>query len=1105
MGSLITAVLLLAISVSLSAGQFPLDHYRFQRSYPPGDSLIKLEHNFIIPNSDELEVSGIVLMRNQDYQIDCLTGKISLNFLPEDTIIVNYQVYPFNLRRYYYHRMIPQSENIPQEKPSPLRLESEIEQTPFVFRRSGSIYRSITIGSNRDASLESGMQLNLNGRLGKGTTITAVLSDQNVPLQPEGNTRTLDEIDKVYVQIESGQFGLNLGDYNLEIKDREFASLNRKLTGVQGKGRWERFAGMISGAASKGEFRSESFNGIEGLQGPYQLHGGRGETGILILAGTERVWLDGIRLTRGEDYDYIIDYSQGEITFTERLPISTDSRIVVDFEYSSGEYSRNLYHSAGEAYLHSDKLRLHYALASESDSKGNPLSLALTDSDKEIMKSAGNDPFKAAAEGAEYVGEGEGDYLKIAEGDSFKYQWAGREQGDYDVLFSFIGDNQGSYTRRFEDSTGYVYYDYSGFGLADYEPLILLPLPQSHNTADIGIDYKPGNGFYLKAETALSQRDLNTYSGVDDEDNTGMGFSGAGGYDSLKLPQVGNLKPKMNLRFKTRLIDDDFHPLERSSEVEYDRKWGYRDTLSQKEESYELRMELIPCRGLMLLGGGGGIVKTGFSSQRYDGGLNYSDGGITAAVLALENIRTDIAGIRGHWRRANGDIWRRIGLFKPGFWFRAEDKLQGGGGYRYGEFKPSAKIGHEGGLTADYTYREDESRQAGASEPLSTLNRYHLNYEKRFDRGDVTLDYTRSERDYKTPDSAGVNSDIGRIELNSLLLDDAVDVNFQHRITQSRTADIALIPIEVGYGEGTHVKIGGQYYPDPNGDYLLLTQQTGEFTRSAKVQTTIDLRLNPGALKALKNLPQYWKLLRSETYLSLNEESRTGEPWKLYLLYLPEFRGDSTLYGTQSFRQDIFYRKGDRDFSLRLRYFDNRSLNNRLQFNKERRILDEYSIRVWKSLTSRTNLQSELLQRRERKWLSSAAAGDFHTIGSENLIIHQLSRPVELRMRVEGRASTDKVSDISVRIFSLSPQLDYSIFKKGKIIIDGAWTGVYSASDNIPYEIGEGSGRGNNYTWGVRVSLRVGKNLNMTASYSGESKVNRPVIHTGRMELRAFF
>jgi hypothetical protein len=85
------------------------------------------------------------------------------------------------------------------------------------------------------------------------------------------------------------------------------------------------------GAETKGEFRTVQFNGTTGLQGPYPLLSQARTTSDVIIAGTERVSIDGIRVERGPNRDYLIDYDAGTVLFTPRRLITTDTEIAVDF------------------------------------------------------------------------------------------------------------------------------------------------------------------------------------------------------------------------------------------------------------------------------------------------------------------------------------------------------------------------------------------------------------------------------------------------------------------------------------------------------------------------------------------------------------------------------------------------------------------------------------------------------------------------------------------------------------------------------------------------------------------------------------------------------
>jgi hypothetical protein len=111
----------------------------------------------------------------------------------------------------------------------------------------------------------------------------------------------------------------------------------------------------------------------------------------MVLAGTEKVWLDGRLLTRGESNDYIIDYSTAEITFMTRQIITAESRISVDFQYSDLIYQKNIYLASSSASLLNDKFKIAAAVVAETDDKDNPIELNLSTADKQLLKALGDD------------------------------------------------------------------------------------------------------------------------------------------------------------------------------------------------------------------------------------------------------------------------------------------------------------------------------------------------------------------------------------------------------------------------------------------------------------------------------------------------------------------------------------------------------------------------------------------------------------------------------------------------------------------------------------------------------------------------------------------
>ncbi|MFK8057719.1 MAG: hypothetical protein AB8F78_16450, partial [Saprospiraceae bacterium] len=199
----------------------------------------------------------------------------------------------------------------------------------------GSFGRGLRFGNSQNLVLDSRLDLQLNGDLGGGLTVAAVVSDQNIPLQPEGNTVQLQEFDKLFITVAKDKHSLTAGDYSLRSQQGHFLRFDKNLQGLNynyGKSQ-DSTRSSIGVAAARGQFNRIQLAVDDGNQGPYRLSGQRGEPFVIVLAGTERIYLDGKLLTRGIDQDYVIDYNRGELTFMPRLLINRFQRILVEYEY----------------------------------------------------------------------------------------------------------------------------------------------------------------------------------------------------------------------------------------------------------------------------------------------------------------------------------------------------------------------------------------------------------------------------------------------------------------------------------------------------------------------------------------------------------------------------------------------------------------------------------------------------------------------------------------------------------------------------------------------------------------------------------------------------
>ena len=205
---------------------------------------------------------------------------------------------------------------------------------------------------------------------------------------------------------------------------------------------------------SKGKFSRTELQGVEGNQGPYRLTGPAGEPFIIVLAGTERVFIDGQLLQRGQDADYVIDYNTAEITFTPRRPITKDRRIIVEFQYSD-HYARSV---LKDQAVYTAKRRTGYVRwFAETDSRNQPLQQELSLADRDVLAAAG----ETGRGGAGHRQRGwSPDALRYALRDSLGFADVlvfSTTSALYQAVFSEVGQGNGDYVEDGFTASGRIF------------------------------------------------------------------------------------------------------------------------------------------------------------------------------------------------------------------------------------------------------------------------------------------------------------------------------------------------------------------------------------------------------------------------------------------------------------------------------------------------------------------------------------------------------------------------------------------------------------------------------------------------------------------------
>ncbi len=1013
------------------------------------------------------------------------------------------------------------------------------------MQKSGTIVRGFTVGTTKDFSLNSGLRLQLSGRISEDIEIVAALTDENTPIQPEGNTERLEELDKVFIQVKHPNVVGTFGDYQVKQRFGEFGVIDRKLQGLMGEFSFKDAYGYVSIANSRGKFNTNNFNGSDGVQGPYRASGINNERDIVIIAGTEKVYLDGIELIRGENNDYTIEYSNASITFTPNRLITSASRISIDFEYTDRQFTRSFFGAGSSTKFFDDKLQLKVQYMREGDNQDAPIDFSLTEADKVILSLAGDDRNKAVKSGVKLaepdsLGVIKGIYTKVDtmfNGEPFSYYVynPGDSLSFFTVSFSYIGEGKGDYIRQ---SLGY--YNFVGIGQGSYLPIIFLPLPQLKQMGNVVVDVNPFENVTLSLEYAGSLWDKNRLSDLDDGDNYGYARN-----IFLKVAQtqiqIGDLDlGKAGLTYRDRFIQDKFTSLDRFNEVEFDRNYNTASQTKSEDESLrEIGVSLQPIQELTI-NSTAGFLRQGdnFSSDRYNNLFRFSDSKTFNVEYNLDYVTSTNLTLKSNWLRHKANAFYTFWLLKPGIEFLAEDKQNNqaqkdsllNGSLKYFEYSPYLELMEISGfrMFTKYGLRDDYLPNNGLmiKESKATTYSAELNYSGiREVNTNLVLTFRNKkyEEQFKSNGFLDNETILIRSRTKFVFWERLLNGDFYYEVSTQKSAKLQKVFVLVEQGTGNYIYLGdlnnngiadeNEFEPTLfDGDYVQVPLPTDELFPVIDLKTSTRWKINFSELVDVKTLlGKIVSPISSETFWRVEENSRDSNYANVYLLQLSTFQNENTtIRGSNYIQQDFFLFENDQDLSFRFRFTQRKALS---QFSSgyERYYNRERSLRIKFKMIKEISNQTDIVNQ-----IDNVSAPDnsnrIREINSNNLISEFSYRPdrnIEVGFRIKVGKSEDTHPDnpTIIDMNSLLLRFNLSFLSTGRLRIEIERDELIANTDEnfIPYELTNGNQIGKNYYWRLNFDYKLLTFLQATISYDGRLQGESRVVHTARAEARAYF
>lgn len=515
-----------------------------------------------------------------DYKVDFSVSKVYFQqefyqkYSQIDSLQIQYYIYPDFLTK-TYRGLDPSLIITTNSKRRPISLDNQkkpLKGKPFEgLDTQGNIIRGVRIGNNQDAVLNSILDLKIEGKLSSKVSLRARINDTNIPIQENGYSQDLKDIDRVYIEMEGPKWSVRAGDVFLKDSTSFFMNFVKKVSGVAVETHTDKIHTRASGALVRGRYTEYQFQGEEANQGPYKLNGTRGEAYIFIISGSEKVFINGIPQTRGRDKDYIIDYNTAEITFTPTNPITSNMRINIEFQYSDRNYTRFVTHESAQ-YI-GEKLQIGVSFYNESDLKNQPLQISLTEQQIGLLSQAGSDTeqlFVVNAIETEYD-ENKILYRRITINTTEVYEYAANTEDIlYQVSFTYVGDNQGDYRVSEYLAIGKKM-EYTGENNGDYKALTPLIAPSKQQVIMLNSQYKPNHKTDLSVEMAYSDNDQNLFSAIDNDSNKAPAIKASWKQVVRDTTKRGwHLESRLNFDF----LHQNFKSIERLYAIEFDRDWN---------------------------------------------------------------------------------------------------------------------------------------------------------------------------------------------------------------------------------------------------------------------------------------------------------------------------------------------------------------------------------------------------------------------------------------------------------------------------------------------------------------------------------------------------
>ncbi|MDB4025398.1 hypothetical protein N9438_02490 [Flavobacteriaceae bacterium] len=991
------------------------------------------------------------------------------------------------------------------------------------LKTSGYINRGITSGNNQSTVANSSMDINIEGKLSDKVAIRANIFDTNIPLQENGYSQSITDFDRIFIELYSKDWRVKAGDISLKNESSYFLAFEKQVSGLEVAANINTNTKIAaSGAIVRGQFSSYDFVGIEANQGPYKIFGPNNEPNFVIIAGSEKVFVNGSKITKGINEDYLIDYNIGEVRFNTTFPITNDMRIRVEFQFSNRNYTRFI--SYENAEYKTNNIEISGYFYNENDVKNQSIQVNLTAAQKQILANAGNNTNLMVGESA-YPDVFDANrilYKKVQSGTNEYFEYSTNENDNlFTVTFSNVNNNEGDYVLSETFANGNVFV-YVGANLGNYQPITQLIAPTKLQVAVLNSSYKPSKKTTILTEVAFSNNDQNLFSTIDNNQNKGIATKLA--WKQTLLDKKWKLLSDVNYLF----IHRNFNTIQRFQSVEFNRDWNLNNpTGNQQQIGIDLSLQKSEDTFL------------NYSFQQ----LQFSDNFKGEKHLITSNLQLKNTSFytNSSFLSNNSEIQDNTFLrVKAGIeqrllksWFGGFLNIESNNGvikqtqeailtnHQFKEYEGYIGLGDSTKVFAKvgFNYRDNDSIRTNTFTEINNRKTYYLDAKIiQTERTNLSLfaNYRETENAFSENQKA-LNS---RVIYNQRFFKNFITLGTSYETSSGNVAQQDFVYVEVEAGQGFYTWIdyndnGIQEFDEfevaefqDQANFLRVPLPNLQFiaTQSAKINQSITLNANQWSNKT--GLKKVLSHFYNQFFLSSrNELERARNSFNLNPFNMSK---DQQISVNFTIKNSLYFNRGLQNFSATYTYAKAE--------NKQ-----QYSIG---SQDTDTNYQQIDFQHKVGKFWLIDLQGKLSENKLETENFNNRNYEIDV-IAFQPKISYVLNNDNRFAAFyhmknKENTLAEFEKLKQQKIGIEYFYTGKstsqfnanfttffndFSGNPNSPvgYQMLEGLQEGTNYTWTFLWNKKLNSFLNVNLNYKGRKSLNSKTIHTGTINLKAVF